>query len=176
MNARTRGVWRRSSKVSSQTCRVNSSSTRPTRTRSEWASPTSMGYGDAAQVRWGQAERPSPGAGQVLVDARYDLVLDIAGSRPVRACRALLTPQGRYLASVGRLGFLLRVLLAKLVWRRIGSFHEQVNPADLGTLAAWLAEGRIRAVVERQYPLDKAPAALAAFIAGPNGAKTLLTR
>lgn len=109
-------------------------------------------------------------------DARYDPVLDIAGSRPIRDCRALLTPTGRYLSSVGRLGFLLKLLVAKLVWRRVGFFHEQVNPADLTTMAAWMAEGRIRTVVERQYPLDEAPAALAAFLQGPNGAKTVLTR
>ncbi|MCA9547658.1 MAG: NAD(P)-dependent alcohol dehydrogenase [Myxococcales bacterium] len=109
-------------------------------------------------------------------DARYDLILDVAGSQPLRACRRLLRAGGRYVSTVGNLRFLLKLVVARLFWRNLGFFNQRADAADLHTLAGWLADGRLRPVVERSYPLDKVADALAAFAHGPNGAKTLIVR
>ena len=45
---------------------------------------------------------------------RFDAILDLAGSRPLSDCVRLLTPNGVYVSSVGRLGWVLKVAVAAL--------------------------------------------------------------
>src|SRR6266849_1828883 len=45
---------------------------------------------------------------------RFDTILDLAGSRPLSDCMRLLTPNGVYVASVGRLGWVVKVNIAAL--------------------------------------------------------------
>src|SRR3954469_8949640 len=74
---------------------------------------------------------------------RYDVVLDIAGNRPLRQLRRALTPDGRLVIVGGETGGrwldgldrqLRAVLLSPFVGQRLGFFVNKENAADLAAL------------------------------------------
>ena len=96
----------------------------------------------------------------------YDLVLDLAAHRSVFAYRRALAPGGRYRCVGGSARALLRVLTAgrlvgRLTGRSIGVLAVREGPAHFEPLAALCATGDVRIHIDRTYPLDEVPAALA---------------
>jgi NADPH:quinone reductase-like Zn-dependent oxidoreductase len=98
-------------------------------------------------------------------DRRYDLLLDVAGSRPwsdyrrVLAPRATLVlvgaPKGNRL--LGPLGHIVKVRLASLrASQRVSFFISKENHLDLVVLQELLEAGTVTPVVERNYPLSQA--------------------
>lgn len=94
---------------------------------------------------------------------RYDVIVDLAGSRSAKRCRRVLAPGGRFVwvgsvASGPLLGPLrpaLGVLLMSLAargqaWRCLAKTS---TTDDLAALSGLLAEGAFRPVVGRRYPL-----------------------
>jgi NADPH:quinone reductase-like Zn-dependent oxidoreductase len=100
---------------------------------------------------------------------RYDLLLDVAGSRPWSACRRVLDP-GATLVLVGApkgsrllgpLDHILGVRLASLrASQTVGFFISTARTADLAALGELLAAGTVTPVVERSYALRDAAEAL----------------
>jgi NADPH:quinone reductase-like Zn-dependent oxidoreductase len=100
---------------------------------------------------------------------RYDLLLDVAGSRPWSACRRVLEP-GATLVLVGApkgsrllgpLGHILGVSLASLrTSQTVRFFISTARTADLAALGELLAAGTVTPVVERSYALRDAAEAL----------------
>jgi NADPH:quinone reductase-like Zn-dependent oxidoreductase len=102
---------------------------------------------------------------------RYDLIVDIAGSRPVRACLKALTPEGAFVAVGGPAGRWIRpagrmisaLALAPFVSQRIVT-ADTVGYADkkqsLSTLTELIEDGRVTPVVDRHYPFAEIPAAV----------------
>ncbi|WAS91718.1 NAD(P)-dependent alcohol dehydrogenase [Nannocystis punicea] len=113
---------------------------------------------------------------------RYDVVLDLVGDRPLAACRSLLTPTGVYVASAGGgsewFGPMFR--LAALSVRnmlpgpRMTSLMAAPRRADLEFLASLVAAGALRPVIERQYPLAEAAAALGHVAEGHTQGKVVI--
>lgn len=95
---------------------------------------------------------------------RWDLVLDNVGRHPLAACRRALTPTGVYVAVSGAPTRSLRIAL--LGGKQLVAFVSQPNPADLGLLRELLADGRLKPVVDRTFPLGEVPDALRYFGAG----------
>jgi NADPH:quinone reductase-like Zn-dependent oxidoreductase len=102
----------------------------------------------------------------------YDVVLQIAGDRPLGELRRLLTPRGTLVVvggGVGRSrgggGLLLRLAKAKLGSRkngkRMATFIAKIRTADLETVA-----GLVTPHVERVYPLAEVADALAVIEGG----------
>src|SRR5438874_4699855 len=92
---------------------------------------------------------------------RFDTILDLAGSRPLSDCVRLLAPNGVYVSSVGRLGWVLRVAVASLPARgKIVSATGHQTQQDLAVLKEMLESGKVKPVIDRQYPLAEAPEAL----------------
>jgi NADPH:quinone reductase-like Zn-dependent oxidoreductase len=96
---------------------------------------------------------------------RYDLLLDVAGSRPWSACRRVLAPRatlvlvgapkgGRLLGPLGHIG---KVRLASL-WasQKVVFFISKPLLQDLVVLQELLAAGTVTPVVERSYALGQA--------------------
>ncbi len=97
---------------------------------------------------------------------RFDLVLVVNGRHPMRDYRRAMAPNGRCVMIGGRLGQVVRVfLVGKLRGRntqpRVRAFIAKPNGADFEFLGALLAAGKLRAVIERTYPLPEVPRALA---------------
>ena len=95
---------------------------------------------------------------------RFDVVVDLAATRAFTAFRRILAPRGRYtLVARDVTGFVAAGLLGRVVGgrRRMGVFGWQPNRrADLESLGALLASGRLRTIVDSTYRLDEVPEAL----------------
>lgn len=112
---------------------------------------------------------------------RFDLVLDIADTRSLVAVRRCLAPGGRYVLIARRIGSLaekalLGPVVGGLTGTRMGMFAWRPNQrADLDELAALLASGAVRPVVDRCYGLAQAPEAFDRLATGAARGKLLIT-
>jgi NADPH:quinone reductase-like Zn-dependent oxidoreductase len=100
--------------------------------------------------------------------ARYDAVLDVSADRPLRDTRRVLWPGGTlvlvgaapggFVAPLKRLvaGFLRR----RIAKQRVVSYLAKLPRADLLLLKEMVAEGKLRPVLDRTYPLVEVPQAL----------------
>jgi NADPH:quinone reductase-like Zn-dependent oxidoreductase len=101
---------------------------------------------------------------------RYDVILDLAGNHSFAAYRRVLTEHGicvgaGVLAGPKSLLVMFAGLLGKLVRSRFSSrkftfFMAKVNPNDLAFVGGLLANGRLRAVIDRRYTLAEVPEAM----------------
>ena len=97
-------------------------------------------------------------------DARYDVMLDIAGTRSWSECARVLGPQAT-LVIVGApkggrlLGPLSHVAKLRLASSRSSakavSFVARLTPADLEVLAEMLTAGTVKPVVDKRYALSE---------------------
>ena len=94
--------------------------------------------------------------------ARFDLIVDSVGNRPLGACRRALTPNGRYVSVgsatmgdwVGPLTHLLKVRLAGVGRSQtMSSMLATTKLADLEYLSGLLERGAVKPVVGRTYDL-----------------------
>lgn len=93
---------------------------------------------------------------------RYDLMINVSGGRPWRECQRVLTPEAKLVivgaprggGLLGPLTYIARTQLATWRSKRSTFFIAQFNRPDMDTLAAYLAEGKIRPVVEKQYAFE----------------------
>ena len=99
---------------------------------------------------------------------RYDVILDIAGNRPLSELRRALTPRGT-LVIVGAedagnwLGIrrqLRAAALSPFLRQKLGFFISKERREDLEELRKRLEAGTIRPVVDRTFPLEEVPAAI----------------
>ena len=100
---------------------------------------------------------------------RFDVVIDIAGHRPVRLLRGLLTERGCLVVvgseNTGRwLGGLQRsigaALLSPFVRQRLVMLVASEDGADLAALTEVIERGAVRPALERTFSLDEAAAAV----------------
>lgn len=104
-----------------------------------------------------------------LPAGRYDAIIDIVGSEPLRTLRDLLTAKGTLVMVGGgagsALGPLPRMLRAALLSigssRRIRPLMAAPKPEMTAALIELARAGRIEPVIERTYPFSEAAAALA---------------
>jgi NADPH:quinone reductase-like Zn-dependent oxidoreductase len=115
---------------------------------------------------------------------QYDLILDIAGSRPLLACRRVLTSNG-ILVLVGpadgrRMLPILARLVGAIVLSRFASqkllpFLATTKNADLRVLRELVESGKVTPVIDRTYPLSQAPDAIRYLEQGHARGKVVIT-
>lgn len=98
--------------------------------------------------------------------ARYDVIVDTISSQPMRRCRRVLAPQGRFVwvggpstnRWVGPLSLALSVFAMPLIDRehRWLVVSKTSTAEDLATLAGLLEQRAFRPVIDRRYPLGDA--------------------
>ncbi len=109
--------------------------------------------------------------------ARYDVIMDNVANRSIHDIRRVLAPTGKYILIGGGgpdanpwFGAFLAPLKAFVVsWfvdQDMGFFISAANTADVETLARLMAEGRVRPVVDRTYPLAEVAQAMRYLEAG----------
>ena len=115
---------------------------------------------------------------------RYDLVIDIAGSRPVAETRRVLVPKGVLVAVggpnkgrwIGPLGRSARMeLLSPVVSQRMTSFLAHQNKDDLAVLRELVETGKVTPVIDRTYSLSEAAEAIGYLEAGHARGKVAIT-
>ena len=106
-------------------------------------------------------------------DARYDLVLDIVGNRPLADCKRTLRPDGIYVAVSGHPARALWIAMTG--GRRMVSFISHPNQGDLGFLRELLEAGKVTPVIDRRYPLNEVPEAMRYFGEGRARGKVVIT-
>jgi NADPH:quinone reductase-like Zn-dependent oxidoreductase len=111
---------------------------------------------------------------------RYDVIFDVAGSRPLFACRRLLTENGRFVMVGGpknALRMAQRVLSAFAFSRfdkRFRISSTRVRQDDLAVLAGMMQDGQLKPVIERTYNLDEVAEALQYIGEGHARAKVVI--
>ncbi|MDQ3121248.1 MAG: NAD(P)-dependent alcohol dehydrogenase [Actinomycetota bacterium] len=99
-----------------------------------------------------------------LGDQRYDLLLDVAGSRSWSECKRVLTPQATLVIVggpksnrlLGPLGHLVKVRLAGVrSSRKVVFFIAKFNKADMLVLRELLESGKMTSVIDRRYDLSE---------------------
>jgi NADPH:quinone reductase-like Zn-dependent oxidoreductase len=112
---------------------------------------------------------------------RYDLVLDVAGSRPWRRLRRVLAPGARVVVIGAPSGPPIVGPLAHIVATKVASFGKarffvaKFRTEDLETLADLLESGALKPAIDRTYALDQAQDAMRRFGEGHIGGKLVLT-
>ena len=93
---------------------------------------------------------------------RYDLLLDIAGNRPLRELLRVLTPEARIVVVggpkenrwLGPIGHIVGMKLSSQARRRrVLTFMAQMNPDDLTAIGKLLEDGTVTSVIDRSYEL-----------------------
>jgi len=117
---------------------------------------------------------------------RYDLLLDIGGSRQVPACRRVLTPAGTMVLIGGRAGRWLQpaghvfaaMAMSPLVRQRVALAQTVIGPGrqeDLRTLAKLADDGRLTPVIGARYPFARLPQAITDQESGRIPGKVVIT-
>jgi NADPH:quinone reductase-like Zn-dependent oxidoreductase len=115
---------------------------------------------------------------------RYDLIVDNVVTHPFSDYRRVLTDTGIFVI-VGSntdgdyLGPALDVLHAKiydpLVSQHFGFMLSAMNPQDLATVAAMMADGKIKSIIDRTYPISELPEAIRYIETGRARGKVVVT-
>jgi NADPH:quinone reductase-like Zn-dependent oxidoreductase len=108
-------------------------------------------------------------------DARYDLVLDIAGNPSLSRLRRVLNPHGTAVIVggesgdrfTGGMGRQLRArVLSLFVGQRLTGLLAKERARDLERLTELVGEGGVTPSIDRTYPLAEAPQAMRHLVAG----------
>lgn len=117
---------------------------------------------------------------------RYDLLLDIAGSRPVRAARRVLTGGGTYVVVGGQAGRWLQpvghmisaMAMSPVVSQRV-AYPDVAGykgyKQNLMTLSELIEDGKVTPVVDRIYSFEEIPAAVIYQEQGHTPGKVVIT-
>ena len=117
-------------------------------------------------------------------DRRYDLMLDLAGSRSWSACRRVLNPQATLVIVgapkgnrlLGPLSHMVRVRLAALrSSQKAVFFIAKINKEDMVVLRELLEAGKVTPVIDRRYELSDIADALRYLGEGHAQGKIVLT-
>ena len=115
---------------------------------------------------------------------RYDVLIDIAGSRTISDCRRVLVRNGvlvgvgapnksRWLGPMSRL--LKMLVIAPVVSQRVTFFIAQQRKDDLAVLSELLETGKVTPVVDRVYPLADVADAMRYLETGHARGKVVIT-
>ena len=104
---------------------------------------------------------------------RYDLILDIAGTKPWSDVRRALTPEGTYVLIghdqyggsghrwFGSLGRFFKLMVISPFVSHLHPFRGTKDPGDrLVVLKELIEAGKITPVIDRTFPLSNVPAAI----------------
>ncbi len=119
---------------------------------------------------------------------RYDLILDIAGTKPWSDVRRALTPEGTYVLIghdqyggsghrwFGSLGRFFKLMVISPFVSHLHPFRGTKDPGDrLVVLKELIVAGKITPVIDRTYPLSEVPAAIRYLESGQAQGKIVIT-
>jgi len=115
---------------------------------------------------------------------QYDVIFDLVANHSFAERRRALTPKGIYIGAgmvgldVSAIGLLMRQIPELIKWRFVSqksvSLLAKLDPKDLDIIAALIAEGKIKPVIDRRYRLNEAPAAVSYLEKGHARGKVII--
>jgi NADPH:quinone reductase-like Zn-dependent oxidoreductase len=114
----------------------------------------------------------------------YDLVLDVAGSRPWRRVKRVLNPEARLVIVGGETGGrwlggtdrqLRALILSRFVGQKLGTFVSSENNEDLRVLKELIESRQLTPAIDRTYPLSEVPAAVRYMLDGYARGKVVIS-
>ncbi len=119
-------------------------------------------------------------------DRRYDLILDNVGTQPLSGFRRALKPKGICVmiggggpndgGLIGPMGRPIKALLmSPFISQKMDMFMADVNKADLTVLADLMQSGKVKAVIDRTYPLSQIAEAMRYLEKGHARGKVIIT-
>jgi NADPH:quinone reductase-like Zn-dependent oxidoreductase len=117
-------------------------------------------------------------------ERRYDLIVDMVGNHPLLEYRRVMTPKGILVVVGGPsddpwLGplvtFIKALLLSPFVSQNFVPIVAELNPGDLTLLRELMQAGKVKAVIDRRYPLSEVPAAIGYVEAGHARGKVVIS-
>jgi NADPH:quinone reductase-like Zn-dependent oxidoreductase len=115
---------------------------------------------------------------------RYDVVLDIGGTRRLSHLRRALTTRGRLVIVGGETGGrwldgfdrqLRAALLSPFISQKLGFFVNSEDADDLVALRELIESGQVTPVIDRTYPLGETVAAIRHLLDGRVAGKVVVT-
>jgi len=114
---------------------------------------------------------------------RYDLIIDMGGTRSLFACRRALTRVGTYVMVGGRSGRWIRPLdrvlgaavVSRFVRQRLLFFIAKLPKDDLIVLKELMEAGKVTPVIDRTYPLSETREAIRYLEEGHARGKVVIT-
>lgn len=115
---------------------------------------------------------------------KYDLILQLAGTRSPSDCRRALTSKGTLVLSSGESGgrwlgpvdrIIKAVVLSPFVSQKLGSFLAKPNEDDLQYLKELIKAGKVKPVIDRTYSLSEVPEAIRYLEEGHARGKVVIT-
>ena len=116
-------------------------------------------------------------------DARYDAILDVAATRPLRDLRRMLVPGGALVCAGaakrgGWLGIVTRLAAmtfrSRVLGQRVVFFIASINRDDLEYLEELIDAGRVRPAIDRTFPFEDAREAVRYAMSGQGRAKVVI--
>jgi NADPH:quinone reductase-like Zn-dependent oxidoreductase len=115
---------------------------------------------------------------------KYDLILQLAGTRSPSECRRALTSKGtlvqisgesdgRWIGPVDRI--IKALVLSPFVSQKMASFTVKPNKEDLRFLKELIEAGKVAPVIDRAYPLSETPEAIRYLENGHARGKVVIT-
>jgi len=111
---------------------------------------------------------------------RYDLILAAAGYRSIFEYKQALSPGGTYVMTGGAMkqimqANLLGPLISKSGGKQLIALYHQPSQSDLFFMKELIEAGKIKSVIDRQYPLSKVAEALRYYEQGHSQGKVIIT-
>jgi NADPH:quinone reductase-like Zn-dependent oxidoreductase len=116
-------------------------------------------------------------------DSRFDVILDLAGNRPLSVLRKALAPRGTLVLGggeggdrlIGGMGRTLRAALwSMFLKQRLAMLMSFVKPEPLQALADILGQPGVTPAVDRTFPFEGAVDAMHALVSGQVRGKLVL--
>jgi len=115
---------------------------------------------------------------------KYDLILQLAGTRSPSECRRALTSKGTLVLSSGESGgrwigpvdrIIKAVVLSPFVSQKLSTFVAKADGEDLQFLKELIEAGKVTPVIDRTYSLSEAPEAIRYLEEGHARGKVVIT-
>jgi len=119
-------------------------------------------------------------------DQRYDVILDNVPNHSLSECRAVLTPEGKYVMIggggpndnrwIGPFGRLIQALvISPFVNQKMGMMMAELKKSDLTILGDMMQSGKVKPVIDRTYKLSELPEAIRYLEGGHARGKVVIT-
>lgn len=115
------------------------------------------------------------------MDHRFDIIYDTIGKSSFKACKSILKYDGQYLSPVLKMPMLMSMLWTSLFGKQKAKFAATgMKPARellplLQQVRQYFQDGKLKSVIDRQYPLEKLVEAHTYIVSGHKRGNVVIT-